>query len=82
MPLQIRGIRVTPGQQAVFDVLKAYRPMSDAALVPLAQHMASVRQSSSSIRSRRAELVTKGLLRPRGTVKTPSGRKAKVFEAR
>lgn len=73
-------LNLTAGQKAVLlahaDLGKA---MTDAALVPFAQHMSDVHQSSSSIRSRRQELVRKGLIVPRGKVKMPSGRKAQTY---
>lgn len=76
--MQIKGVRLTPGQTDVYGVLRDYGPMADSALVPLAQHMAAVHQSSSSIRSRRAELTAKGLVKRVGEIKMPSGRKAQV----
>lgn len=78
---KINGISVTTSQEAVYDVLKKYGPLADHALVPMAQHMVSVHQSSSGIRSRRAELVAKGLAVQTGMTSTGSGRRAGVFEA-
>jgi hypothetical protein len=80
MPV-INGIAVNDRQKAVYDVLKEYGPVADHALVPLAQHMIQVHQSSSGIRTRRAELVNKGLVSEVTQTTTGSGRKAKVFEA-
>lgn len=81
MSTEIKGIRVTPGQAEVYGVLKDYGPLPDHALVPLAQHVVNVHQSSSSIRSRRAELAGKGLIRETGKkVVMPSGRRARTFE--
>lgn len=79
MPL-INGVAVNDRQAAVYDVLKQYGPVADHALVPLAQHMLNVHQSSSGIRTRRAELVQKGLATEVAVTKTGSGRQAKVFE--
>lgn len=80
---KIKGVTVTPGQEAVYAVLKQYGPMPDHALVPLVQHAAGSHQSSSGIRTRRAELLTKRLVRPTlDTTKTASGRSARVYEAR
>lgn len=74
--------KLTPGQRDVFGVLRDYGPMADSALVPIAQHMCSVHQSSSSIRSRRAELTRLGLVQDTGnTVTMPSGRKSHVYAA-
>ena len=73
---------MTAGQKEVLDVLRMYGPLSDHALVPLAQHVTRTRQSSSSIRSRRAELVRLGRVCYSGVdVVMPSGRKAKSWEA-
>ena len=70
---------MTTSQQDVFDVLAKHGPMSDQALVPLAQHMGSVHQSSSGIRTRRAELVRLGRIQQVGTMRLPSGRGAAVW---
>lgn len=77
---RINDVRLTRGQQAVLDVLKLYGPLPDHALVPLAQHVTQVHQTSSSIRSRRAELTARGLVRKSDTVRMPSGRSAGIFE--
>ena len=77
----INGITVTPSQEAVYGVLKAYGPMPDHALVPLAQHALNVHQSSSGIRTRRRELERKSLVTEAGQCVTGSGRRAAVFEA-
>lgn len=77
----IDGIQVTPKQKEVYDVLKSYGALADHALVPLAQHQISVHQSSSGIRSRRAELAAKGLVVACGTTRTGSGRSATLYEA-
>lgn len=73
--------KLTPGQTAVLAVLKEYGPIADHALVPLAQHQMKINQSSSGIRSRRAELERRGLVTQVTTTKTRSGRQAGVFEA-
>jgi hypothetical protein len=71
---------LTSSQQEVLDVFKTYGiALPDHALVPLAQHAMHSRQSSSGIRSRRSELVYKGLLTQTGTTTTGSGRKAAVY---
>lgn len=78
----IKGITVTPAQEAVYNVLKQFGQMPDHALVPLAQHAAGVHLSSSGIRTRRRELERLGLVKDTGkTVRTGSGRKAVIFEA-
>lgn len=80
MPL-INGIAVNDRQAAVYDVLKQYGPLADHALVPLAQHQLQIHQSSSGIRTRRAELVDKGLAIAVASTTTGSGRCASVYEA-
>jgi hypothetical protein len=77
---KIKNRKVTANQREVYDVFKTVTiPLSDQALVPLAQHMLKTNQSSSGIRSRRAELVDKGLLKQVDTTTTRSGRKAGVY---
>lgn len=78
---KIRGISVTDSQAAVYDVLKKRGPLPDHALVPLAQHVMQVHQSSSGIRTRRSELQDAGLVRLVGEERTASGRRAGVFKA-
>ena len=76
-----KGIRVTGSQAAVYDVLSQHGPMTDAALVPLTQHVAQSHQSSSGIRTRRRELQRLGLVKDaESNVKMPSGRTAVQFE--
>lgn len=79
----VRGIRLTPAQADVYRVLRRFRGgLTDTALVPLVQHMAGSHQSSSGIRTRRAELLAKGLVVPTDkTERTGSGRTARVFRA-
>ncbi len=72
---------MTESQKAVLTVLNEYGPMHDAALVPLAQHMADVAMSSSSIRSRRSELAEFGFVTAVGGHRMPSGRTAIVWKA-
>ncbi len=80
--LKIRGVKVTPGQWEVYQCLRDIPAgMPDHALVPYAQHASGLRMSSSGIRSRRAELAASGLVKPAGTVKTGSGRIARVYKA-
>ncbi len=78
MPL-INGVTVTQSQADVYGVIQERGPISDIALVPLAQHQLGVHLSSSGIRTRRAELVRKGLVREVGTIRTGSGRTASVY---
>lgn len=73
--------KLTKSQEDVLSVLQQYGPVADHALVPLAQHQLQVHQSSSGIRSRRAELVRKGYVKSVTTTKTGSGRRAAVYEA-
>lgn len=78
---KIKGVAVTDSQKQIYDTLKTYGPLPDHALVPLAQHVTQVHQSSSGIRSRRHELSDKGLVGDTGDrIVMPSGRKAKVYE--
>lgn len=77
----INGTSVTASQADVYNVIAAYGPLADHALVPLAQHQMSVHQSSSGIRTRRLELARKGLVREISATRTGSGRRARVFEA-
>jgi len=72
---------MTASQQAVLNAVKQYGPITDAALVPLMQHLDQAKMSSSGIRSRRAELVEKGLVTACDTIKMPSGRLANVWQA-
>lgn len=74
---------LTASQQAVLGVLEQHGPLPDHALVPLVQHVAGHRMSSSSIRTRRNELVTVfGKVREgKDKIKMPSGRYASTWEA-
>lgn len=78
--MQINGVKLTPSQAAVYEVLKSYGPVADHALVPLAQHQMRVRQSSSGIRTRRKELLDAGLIVPAGRVRTGSNRYAYSYK--
>lgn len=87
------SVRVTENQQHVLNVLRNEGPMTDVQLVRRYNywHGAVVnmpRQSESGIRTRRAELVDKGLVRAliddEGeyvTQRLPSGRQAILWEA-
>lgn len=77
---------VTQTQQAILTILR-HGGMTDTELVSWYQDLARVapeqapRASESGIRSRRAELVAKGLVKDSGrAVKLPSGRMATVWE--
>ena len=73
---------MTAAQQAVLDAIKKYGPITDAALVPLVQHVANVPMSSSGIRTRRNELVyVHGKVKQGGEVRMPSGRLAALWKA-
>lgn len=79
---KIKGVSVTASQAAVYSVLKEHGPLPDHALVPIVQHVAQSHQSSSGIRTRRLELVGKGLaVATLDRVTMPSGRRARVFKA-
>lgn len=71
---------MTRSQREVLEVLDVYGPLPDTALVPLAQHVGDVHQSSSGIRSRRAELASQGLVKQVDTITLPSGKTAKVWD--
>lgn len=66
-------------QTHVLEVLDVYGPLADTALVPLAQHMAPIHQSSSGIRTRRHELTRMGKVKQVGIITLPSGRGAAVW---
>lgn len=81
MSKTIKGIKVSDAQAAVYGVFRSLRrPLADQALVPLAQHQLKVHQSSSGIRTRRAELVSKKLLVESKPTTTGSGRPAKTYK--
>jgi hypothetical protein len=69
-------------QEHVLDVLDIYGPLADTALVPLAQHMAPIHQSSSGIRTRRSELTRMGKIKQVGMITLPSGRDAAVWDVK
>lgn len=80
---RIGNVSVTDNQAEVYNVLREFGPLPDVALVPLAQHVMNSRQSSSGIRSRRAELEDVGLVRDTGQkFVMPSGRRAHVWAVR
>lgn len=81
--LFIKNVPVTRGQYEVYNVLAEHdEGLPDHALVPLAQHVAHVRLSSSGIRTRRKELVDMGLVKPLSReATTGSGRHASVYKA-
>ncbi len=83
MPTKIKGVPVTTSQAEVYKVIAGSRPgLPDHALVPLAQHVAGIRLSSSGIRTRRRELQDAGLVvEVAKRVKMPSGRYARVHKA-
>lgn len=72
---------LTPAQQEVLDILVAHGPLADHVLVPITQHAGAMHQSSSSVRSRRAELTKLGKVTPVDQVKMPSGRFASIHQA-
>lgn len=70
---------MTTAQSAVLGVIKDHGPLPDHALVPLVQHVAQARMSSSGIRTRRDELVKMGKVKQADSIKMPSGRSAAVW---
>lgn len=79
-----RKDKLTKGQTIVYKTLKQYGKASglpDHVLVPMVQHVSDL--SSSGVRSRRKELVEKGLVIEKATpVVMPSGRSAAVWKVR
>lgn len=80
--MTVHGRTLTKGQAAVYSAMSDWnRPIPDHALVPLVQHVAGTRMSSSGIRTRRSELADLGIVAPVGPgVKMPSGRHAQTFQ--
>ena len=73
---------LTEKQEAVFRVLEIHGPGSDASLSYWYTLHGVPRQSESGLRTRRAELVRKGLVRDTGETEVlPSGRRAIIWEA-
>lgn len=72
---------MTAGQTAVLNAIEKYGPITDAALVPLVQHVSNVHMSSSGIRTRRNELMHANRIREDGKIKMPSGRFASLWSA-
>lgn len=70
---------MTTAQAIVLDMIETHGPLPDHALVPLVQHVAQAKMSSSGIRTRRNELVESGLVVHVDDVKMPSGRLAAVW---
>lgn len=80
---KIKGRKVTDRQADVYAALAQFPDGApDHALVPLAQHVSGVHQSSSGIRSRRSELCSLGLVKANGRTKMPSGRFSTVWKVR
>lgn len=81
MSTKIKGVVVTTSQAEVYAVLAASpKGLPDHVLVPVTQHIAASRLSSSGIRTRRKELVDAGLVKVIGSVSMPSGRQASIFK--
>lgn len=72
---------MTAGQKAVLEAIEQYGPITDAALVPLVQHVANIKMSSSGIRTRRNELLGLMKIKQTGEIRMPSGRKAALWTA-
>jgi hypothetical protein len=79
--MRIKGIEVTETQADVYAAIKRVGPVADNILVPLVQHTSDRHPSSSGIRTRRAELLAKGLLKPDKVIRTGSGRRAQTYKA-
>jgi hypothetical protein len=79
---QINGVDVTPQQEAIHGLIARFAEgVTDHALVPVATHEMKIVYSESGIRSRRAELARKGLVKPVGQVQTRRGRYATRWAA-
>ena len=71
---------MTAAQQEVLEVLRTTGPAPDVVLVPVVQHLGRLHQSSSGIRTRRAELANQAKVLPAGVV-TIKGRKHQKWVA-
>lgn len=72
-------IQLTPGQEVVLTALADFgKPIDDTGLAVYVHHAMGRVMSSSGVRSRRAELVRKGLVSVTGTHPTKSGRAASI----
>ena len=69
---------LTDGQKAVLSAFHGFGPMDDVALTVYVHHISDVPMSSSGIRTRRSELLRKGLLEVTGAKRLKSGRFAHV----
>lgn len=69
---------LTAGQEAVLRAFYEFAPMDDTALTVYVHHISGRSMSSSGIRSRRAELVRKGLVAVTGVKTLKSGRNAAI----
>lgn len=78
---KIKGKNLTENQAEVYFVLKRFGPLVDNDLISITRHVAHSSQSHSGIRTRRHELGLRGLIEAAGTQKTPSGRKAVLYDA-
>lgn len=79
----VKAEQIRKSQACILETFRTFGPLSDVELVALYDELASARswplQSESGIRSRRAELVGRGLVVPVGKTKLVSGRKAIVW---
>lgn len=70
---------LSPGQTSVLRAFYEFeKPLDDTGLAVYVHHIEDDPQSSSGIRSRRAELVRKGLVTAVGTKRLKSGRTAAI----
>lgn len=67
-------MQLSDGQKVVLKAVGRLGDIDDVTLAAYCHHLAEM--SSSGVRTRRAELVRKGLLRVTGVVRTRSGRSA------
>jgi hypothetical protein len=74
--------KIRASQQAVLSVLRVHGPMDDTGIIEICM-LAQPSQSPSGIRTRRSELVAKGLIADSGERRTlASGRKAIIWTAK
>lgn len=71
-------MKLTSGQKAVLRAFSAFPKADDVTLTVYVHHVAGKNMSSSGIRTRRNELVRKGLITVTGVKRAKSGRNAAI----
>lgn len=78
----ISAARLRESQEEVLRVLRDYGPLCDCDLLTTYRETSELEQSDSGIRTRRAELVARGLVRDSGVrLRLPSNRATIQWEA-